>query len=171
MAAASMQPPMSAARPSSARIGSRASSRGCWAWTIHRNAGIGAPAEMMSTPGARLAGTGYLGYGTACAAKEGMARLLAAELAPAGIRVVCLRSHAIPQASARGSHSERVFRPIAEQAGLSVGEMLQGAAQGTLLKRLPTLEQVAETAVFMASDRAGAMTGVVANLTCGAVAD
>ncbi|BCH29471.1 short-chain dehydrogenase [Mesorhizobium sp. L-8-10] len=126
---------------------------------------------MISTPGARLAGTGYLGYGTACAAKEGMARLLAAELAPVGVRVVCLRPHAIPEASARGSHSEKVFRPIAERAGLTVGEMLEGAAEGTLLKRLPTLEQVAETAAFMASDRAGAMTGVVANLTCGAVVD
>lgn len=126
---------------------------------------------MMSTPGARQPGTGYLGYGTACAAKEGMARLLAAELAPAGIRVVCLRSHAIPEASAAGSHSREVFRPIAEQAGLSVDEMLQGAAGGTLLKRLPTLAQVAGTAVFMASDAAGAMTGVIANLTCGALVD
>jgi NAD(P)-dependent dehydrogenase (short-subunit alcohol dehydrogenase family) len=126
---------------------------------------------LMSTPGSRLPGTGYLGYGTACAAKEGMTRLLAAELAPGGIRVVCLRSHAIPEASAKGSHSARVFRPAAERAGLTVGEMLQGAAEGTLLKRLPTLEHVAETAVFMASDRAGAMTGVVANLSCGAVVD
>ncbi len=126
---------------------------------------------MMSTPGARQPGTGYLGYGTACAAKEGMARLLAAELAPAGIRVACLRSHAIPEASAAGSHSEQVFRPFAEQAGLTVDEMLHGAAGSTLLKRLPTLEQVARTAVFMASDGAGAMTGVIANLTCGALAD
>jgi hypothetical protein len=28
-------------------------------------------------------------------------------------------------------------------------------AQGTLLKRLPTLSEVAETAAFLASDRAG----------------
>jgi NAD(P)-dependent dehydrogenase (short-subunit alcohol dehydrogenase family) len=126
---------------------------------------------LMSTPGSRLAGTGYLGYGTACAAKEGMARLLAAELAPDGVRVVCLRSHAIPEATAKGSHSEKVFQPAAERAGLTVDEMLQGAAEGTLLKRFPTLHQVAETAVFMASDGAGAMTGVVANLSCGALVD
>jgi 3-oxoacyl-[acyl-carrier protein] reductase len=30
---------------------------------------------------------------------------------------------------------------------------------------------VAATAAFMASDRAGAMTGTVANLTCGALLD
>ncbi len=42
---------------------------------------------------------------------------------------------------------------------------------GTLLGRLPTLEEVANTAVLMASDRASAMTGTVANLTCGSIID
>jgi NAD(P)-dependent dehydrogenase (short-subunit alcohol dehydrogenase family) len=41
-------------------------------------------------------------------------------------------------------------------------------APGTLLGRLPTLAQVADTAVFMASDRAAAVTGAVIDLTCGA---
>ncbi len=63
---------------------------------------------LMSTPGSRLPGTGYLGYGVACAAKEGFTRLLAAELAPSGIRVVCLQPHAIPEAAAAGSHSRDV---------------------------------------------------------------
>jgi 3-oxoacyl-[acyl-carrier protein] reductase len=49
--------------------------------------------------------------------------------------------------------------------------MLAGAAEGTLLKRLPTLAEVADVAAFMASDRAGAMTGTVANLTCGLLVD
>lgn len=126
---------------------------------------------VMSTLGSRLPGTGYLGYGAACAAKEAMTRLLAAELAPDGIRVVCLQPHAIPEALAKGSHSEKVFRPVAESAGLTVEQMLAGAAGATLLKRLPTLSEVAEVAAFMASDRAGAMTGTVANMTCGALVD
>jgi 3-oxoacyl-[acyl-carrier protein] reductase len=37
----------------------------------------------------------------------------------------------------------------------------------TLMKRLPTLAEVANTAVFLASDHAGAMTATVTNLTCG----
>jgi len=53
----------------------------------------------LSTPGGRLPGTGYLGFGTACAAVEGFSRLLACELAPSGIRVICLRPHALPEAS------------------------------------------------------------------------
>jgi NAD(P)-dependent dehydrogenase (short-subunit alcohol dehydrogenase family) len=42
---------------------------------------------------------------------------------------------------------------------------------GTLLGRLPRLQEVANAAAFIASDRAGAMTGTVANLTCGSIVD
>jgi len=63
-----------------------------------------------------------------------------------------------------------VFQPAAAQAGISVDEMLAGPAE-TLLKRYPTLAEVAQTAAFMASDKAGAMTGTIANLTCGALVD
>ena len=41
----------------------------------------------------------------------------------------------------------------------SFRELLEGL---TLLKRLPTLAEVADTAAFLASDRAGAITGTVA---------
>ena len=126
---------------------------------------------MLSTPGSKMPGTGYLGYGMSCAATEAMTRLLAAELAPDGIRVVCIRSHAIPEAAAMGSHSRDVFEPVARSAGIGLDEMLQGAAMGTLLKRLPTLDEVASAAVFAASPHAASMTGSVLNLTGGAVVD
>jgi 3-oxoacyl-[acyl-carrier protein] reductase len=41
----------------------------------------------------------------------------------------------------------------------------------TLLGRLPRLSEVAEFAASAASDRAGAMTGAVANLTGGSTVD
>ena len=41
----------------------------------------------------------------------------------------------------------------------------------TLLKRLPTLADVANAAAFVASDNAAAMSGTVANLTCGMSVD
>ncbi len=100
-----------------------------------------------------------------------MTRHLAGELGPSGIRVICLRSHAIPDAAAMGSHSRDIFRLVAERAGTTIGEVLAGAVGGTLLKRLPTLAEVANTAAFMASDQASAMTGTVANLTCGSLVD
>ncbi|WP_412543635.1 SDR family oxidoreductase [Longispora sp. K20-0274] len=125
----------------------------------------------LSTPGSRLPGPGYMGFGVACAAIEAVSRHLAGELGPSGIRVVCLRPDAIPEALTHDSHSRDVFRPAADRAGLSIEDFLAGAAGGTLLNRLPTLAEVADVAVFMASDRASAMTGTVANLTCGSLVD
>jgi 3-oxoacyl-[acyl-carrier protein] reductase len=121
----------------------------------------------LSTPVSHMTGPGYMGHCVACAGVEAMTRHLAGELGAQGVRAICIRSHAIPEAAASGSHSRRVFGQMADPAGMSVEEMLAGAATGTLLKRLPTLTQIAETAVFLASDNAGAMTGTVANLTCG----
>lgn len=125
----------------------------------------------LSTPGARLPGPGFMGNCVASSAIEGMSRHLAGELGAQGIRVVCMRPHAIPQAEAAGSHSHDVFGMVARRAGVGIDRMLEGAAAGTLLKRLPTLDEVANTAVFLASDHAGALTGTVANLSCGFLVD
>jgi NAD(P)-dependent dehydrogenase (short-subunit alcohol dehydrogenase family) len=123
----------------------------------------------LSTPGSRLAGPGYMGYGVACAAKEAITRQLAGELGPQGIRAVCLMSHAIPETLAAGSHARDVFAPSAERAGMTVEAMVAGAAGATLLQRLPTLQQIADAAAFAASDEGAALTGTVLNLTCGAI--
>jgi NAD(P)-dependent dehydrogenase (short-subunit alcohol dehydrogenase family) len=125
----------------------------------------------LSTPVSRMPGPGYIGHSVACAGIEALSRHLAGELGANGIRVVCIRSHAIPEAATMGSHSRDVFRQIAEPVGITIDEMLMVGAQGTLLKRLPKLAEVANTAVFLASEHAGAMTGAVANLTCGMILD
>ena len=125
----------------------------------------------LSTPGARLAGQGFLGNGVASAAVEAFSRILAGELGPDGTRVVCIRPHAIP-ASVGASHVTAAFEGMAARAGATTDEWLAGmAAQGTLLGRLPTADDVAEYAAFVASDRAPTMTGAIANLTAGAVVD
>ncbi|MFG3166261.1 SDR family NAD(P)-dependent oxidoreductase [Streptomyces sp. NPDC048200] len=127
----------------------------------------------LSEPGSKLAAGGILGHSVSAAGKEAFSRVLAAELAPHNIRVVCIRPHAVVDAPAAGSYTKDLFQPMAAAAGQSVQEMLDdgGMAQGTLLKRLPTLSEIAETAAFLASDRAGAMTGTVANLSAGALVD
>jgi 3-oxoacyl-[acyl-carrier protein] reductase len=124
----------------------------------------------LSTPGSRMAGAGFLGYGVTCAAIEAFSRILAGELGAQGVRVVCLRSDAIPEAVGQ-SHARQVFQGFADRAGVSVEAMLEGAKGRTLLGRFPTLAQVADYAAFAASDRAGAMTGAIANLTCGSLVD
>jgi len=125
----------------------------------------------LTTPAARMAGPGFAGHSVACGGVEALTRHMAGELGPSGVRVVCIRSHAIPEAAAMGSHSQAVFQRVADRSGTTVAAMLEGAAAGTLLHRLPSLAQVANTAVFLASDDAGAMTGAIANLSCGMILD
>lgn len=126
----------------------------------------------ISTPGSKLPGTGFMGYGLACSGIEALNRHFAGELGAYGIRSVCLRPDAMPEAAAKGSHSVDVFARAAGDANISIDDMLQQHAQAnTLLKRLPTLDEVANTAVFMASGHASAITGTVANLTCGSLVD
>ena len=122
----------------------------------------------LSTAGSRFARPGNLGFGTTCAAIEQMTQRLAAELGPSGVRVVCLRPTAIADAPAQGSFTGEVLAPVAAASGLTVEEMLaQWGEDQTLLGRLPTLTQVADAAVFLASDHAGAITGAVTDLTSG----
>jgi enoyl-[acyl-carrier-protein] reductase (NADH) len=49
--------------------------------------------------------------------------------------------------------------------------MLAPLLKDTLLGRLPRLAELAGTAVYLASDGAGAISGAMVNLTCGAIID
>lgn len=125
----------------------------------------------LSTPGAKISGAGFIGYGVTCGAVETFSRILAGELGASGIRVICLRPDAIPEALPV-SHAREVFDGFAARAGIAVEDMLAArAGTGTLLGRFPTLAEVGDFAAFVASDRAGAMTGAIANLSCGSLVD
>ena len=117
------------------------------------------PARM----GSRLNG----GYGSAHAAKEALTRDLSAELAPQGIRVVGLRPHGMPE-----THTmKEVFDLKASRMGMT-WEQFQGyLASTTHPRRVMTLEEVANVAVFMASDKASGMTGTTVNMTMGSLDD
>jgi NAD(P)-dependent dehydrogenase (short-subunit alcohol dehydrogenase family) len=127
----------------------------------------------LSEPGSKLAVGGILGHGVSAAGKEAFTRLLAAELAPHNVRVIGIRPHAMVDGPAAGSYTKDLFKPLAAGAGQTVQELLEdgGMAQSTLLKRLPTLSEVAETAAFLASDRAASITGTITNLTAGTLTD
>jgi NAD(P)-dependent dehydrogenase (short-subunit alcohol dehydrogenase family) len=107
------------------------------------------------------------GYGPAQAAKESLTRSLSAELAPHGIRVVGLRPQAMPESST----IREAYEPRAEATGMT-WEQFQGfLAARTHPKRLMTLAEMADVAAFMASDKAGGMTGTTLNLTMGSLDD
>jgi NAD(P)-dependent dehydrogenase (short-subunit alcohol dehydrogenase family) len=107
------------------------------------------------------------GYGPAMAAKEALTRALSAELAPHGIRVVGLRPQAMPETST----IKEAFEPRAQASGMTWEEWQALLAGKNHARRLMTLAEMADVAVFMASDQARGMTGTTVNLTMGSLDD
>jgi len=107
------------------------------------------------------------GYGPAMAAKEALTRDLSAELAPHGIRVVGLRPQAMPETST----IKDAFEPRAKASGMTWEQWQEFLASRTHPRRLMTLAEMANVAVFMASDKASGMTGTTVNLTMGSLDD
>ena len=107
------------------------------------------------------------GYGPAMAAKEALTRDLSAELAPHGIRVVGLRPQAMPETST----IKDAFEPRAKASGMTWEHWQEFLASRTHPRRLMTLAEMANVAVFMASDKASGMTGTTVNLTMGSLDD
>jgi NAD(P)-dependent dehydrogenase (short-subunit alcohol dehydrogenase family) len=107
------------------------------------------------------------GYGPAMAAMEALTRDLSAELAPQGIRVVGLRPQAMPETAT----IKEAFAPRAKASGVTWEQWQEFLASRTHARRLMTLTEMANVAVFMASDRASGMTGTTVNLTMGSLDD
>jgi 3-oxoacyl-[acyl-carrier protein] reductase len=117
--------------------------------------------SVTATPG----GIGYPytgGFAAANAAVESLARNLGSELGPYGIRVVNIRSG--------GSPDSAVFRNAIEQFPAVMEVVLRGMEGDTMLKKLPPMADIANTAVFLASDMAASITGVTVDVTGGTTA-
>jgi NAD(P)-dependent dehydrogenase (short-subunit alcohol dehydrogenase family) len=107
------------------------------------------------------------GYGPAQAAKESLTRSLSAELAPHGIRVVGLRPQAMPETAT----IRRAYEPRAKASGMTWERWQVMLASRTHPRRLMTLEEMANVAAFVASDKASGLTGTIVNLTMGSLDD
>jgi NAD(P)-dependent dehydrogenase (short-subunit alcohol dehydrogenase family) len=107
------------------------------------------------------------GYPPAQAAKEALTRDLSAELAPQGIRVVGLRPNGIPETDTL----KEAFEIRAEALGVTWEQWQESLASRTHTRRLSTLQEMANVAVFMASDKASGMTGTTVNMTMGSLDD
>jgi len=94
------------------------------------------------------------GFSIACGAIETFTRTLAAEVGKDGVRVVCIRANFTPETYPGVTEDD--VRPLVDD---------------TMIGRLPRLAEVGAAAVYAASDAAGATTGVVIDLTCGAIVD
>jgi NAD(P)-dependent dehydrogenase (short-subunit alcohol dehydrogenase family) len=107
------------------------------------------------------------GTGPAMAAMEALTRGLSVELAPQGIRVVGLRTQGMPETG----RIKEVFRLSAKALGMTAEQFHELIAGRTHTRRLTTLAEMTNVAVFMASDRASSMTGTVVNLSMGSLDD
>jgi NAD(P)-dependent dehydrogenase (short-subunit alcohol dehydrogenase family) len=123
--------------------------------------GSGVILFLTATPG----GIGYPftgGFAPACCAVEGLSRNLAIELGVYGIRVVTIRSG--------GSPDSKVFKDAIDTNPAGMEPIIRMMKADTALKQMPLMADIANTAVFLASDMAGKITGVTVDVTAGTTA-
>jgi NAD(P)-dependent dehydrogenase (short-subunit alcohol dehydrogenase family) len=84
----------------------------------------------------------------------GLMKTVAMELGPHGIR-----ANAICPGSVNGPRIDRVIDAEAAAKGMTPDAVRQGYASGTAMKRLSDPEDVADLALFLASDRARMISG------------
>ncbi len=125
--------------------------------------GFGVILHLNSTSGAG-AMPGMGSTGPADAATEAFMRYLAAEVGPRGARVCGIGTAGVAETLSEEKLTEVGGANAPEPR--AVVEMIAGMAA---LRRAPRLVDIAEVAVFLASDRAAGMTGTMVNATCGLV--
>ena len=105
------------------------------------------------------------GTGPADAATETFMRYLAAEVGRHGVRVISLWTAGVPETFGLDDDTNTSRRA----SGMTAADIERMLGPMTMLGHAPRLDQVAETAAFLASDRAGGITGTTVNVTCGLV--
>ena len=125
--------------------------------------GAGVILHLNSASGAG-AMPGMGSTGPADAATEAFMRYLAAEVGPQGIRVCGIWTAGVAETLTDEKLAEvgGENAPTAAAAVAAIGGM-------AALRRAPRLENVAEVAAFLASDRAAGITGSMTNVTSGLV--
>ena len=121
---------------------------------------------VMHTPNAsRMSPPFAGGLAPAWAAMEALCRSLSVECGQYGVRAVCLLTTAIPETP--------LINELLESRGKAYGitlEQFRASMEGmTHRKRLTTLEELTNAAVFVASDESSSITGANLNLTAGVI--
>src|SRR5215469_3329367 len=110
---------------------------------------------------------GATAIGAAFAAMENLTQNLAFEVSPFGVRVVCLRT----LANIDSRSIQDTMGLIAGQFNITEDQAKTQFEQSNFLRTLATVQDTANAAVLIASDRARMMTGTVVNATAGAALD
>jgi NAD(P)-dependent dehydrogenase (short-subunit alcohol dehydrogenase family) len=125
-------------------------------------AGGGSVINLSSIAG-RLAFPMRTPYSAAKWAVVGFTQSLAAEAGPDGVRVNCIQPGIV-----EGERVERIIAAKAEALGISSKDVLEKMVEGVSLKTTVTAQDVANTALFLASDAGKHISGQAISV-CGGV--
>ena len=118
----------------------------------------------LDSGSARGSAPGMGGTSAADGALDALVRDLAAEVGPSGVRVVGIWTAGITETFTAEKFERVLGTRLPEEALEGIRSNLDGLR---MTKRSPRLREVADTATFLASDGAGAITGTWLNVTSG----
>jgi len=127
------------------------------AMRIFRAQGLGGCFVFVASKNVPAPGAGFAAYSAAKAAETQLARVLALEGAPLGVRANVIHPDAVFEGSKLWS--EDVRRERARAHGIAPERLEEFYAARNLLKVPVRAEDVAEAALFLASDRSSRTTG------------
>jgi NAD(P)-dependent dehydrogenase (short-subunit alcohol dehydrogenase family) len=127
---------------------------------VEQGSGVILALDSGSANGSPMMGS----TGPADAATDTFIRNMAVEIGPQGVRAVGIWTAGLPETFSREKLAavDSKFQDEAAFQGL-----IDNLDQMRMTRRSPRLEEVAATAAFLASERAGAITGTFVNVTSG----
>jgi NAD(P)-dependent dehydrogenase (short-subunit alcohol dehydrogenase family) len=128
---------------------------------IEQGSGVILALDSGSANGSPMMG----GTGPADAATDTFIRNLAIEVGPQGVRVLGIWTAGLPETMSREKLAPYTGGQLMDEAAFR--GLIDNLDQMRITRRSPRLAEVAATAAFLASDKAGAITGTFVNVTSG----
>lgn len=118
---------------------------------------------MLTASLSRIKAPCMAGITAACAAIEGLTRVLAAEFGQLGIRVLCMNPTALPETRTIQETA------AAQAAGMNapIEAVIENMGQGSLLGKMPTTKDVGALAAFLVSDTGALLNSHVVDVDYG----
>lgn len=118
---------------------------------------------LLTASMARTKTPNMAGFAAACAAIEGLTRVLAAEFGQHGIKAICICSGALMETKKISG----MIHDFSALAGISTEQMSLHYTKHNILKSGPTLKQLGETAAFLVSDNGAVFNSHIVDVDCG----
>jgi NAD(P)-dependent dehydrogenase (short-subunit alcohol dehydrogenase family) len=128
---------------------------------IEQGSGVILTLDSGSANGSPMMG----GTGPADGATDAFIRNLAAEIGPQGVRVLGIWTAGLPETMTLEKLAPYVGGQEMDEAAFQ--GLIENLDQMRMTRRSPRLAELAATAAFLASDKAGAITGTFVNVTSG----